>query len=336
MRILVTGGAGFLGSHLCDRLVEDGHTVVALDNLSTGRRGNVAHLHGHPNFELIVHDVTVPFSYTQFDQIYNLASPASPVAYQADPVKTLMTNVVGTAQMLNLAKLHGARFLQASTSEVYGDPLEHPQRENYVGNVNPIGPRACYDEGKRAGETLCHDFSDHYGLDVRVARIFNTYGPRMAFNDGRVVSNFIVQLLAGEKLTIYGDGCQTRSFCYVDDMVEGLVRLMENDIPQSPVNLGNPNEITILELAWKLGAILDKEIVLDHKPFPTDDPVRRCPDISRAKTELGWSPVISLTEGLEKTVDYFTEPIKHGFKRSHTVAQKIHYGAAAGGSMETP
>jgi UDP-glucuronate decarboxylase len=304
-RVLITGGCGFLGSHLCDRLIEDGHRVTALDSLWTGRRENVQHLYGYPAFELIVHDVRVPLSLAGYDQVYHLASPASPVAYQSDPVKTLMTNVVGTEAMLTLAKRDQARFLLASTSEVYGDPLEHPQREDYVGNVNPIGPRACYDEGKRASETLCHDFSDHYGVDVRVARIFNTYGPRLSAGDGRVVSNFIVQALAGKPLTIYGDGCQTRSFCYVDDMVDGLVRLMNAEKPLIPVNLGNPEEITVLELAWKIGAILDKEIVLDHKPYPEDDPARRRPDISRAIAELGWQPTTSLLEGLEKTIDYF-------------------------------
>lgn len=307
-RILVTGGAGFLGSHLCDRLIEDGHKVVALDNLSTGRRENVAHLHDNPNFELVVHDVTVAFSLGKFDEIYNLACPASPKAYQATPIRTLMTSFMGTARMLELAKDCEAKFLQASTSEVYGDPEQHPQTEDYWGNVNPLGPRACYDEGKRAAETLCRDFEEFHSGEgaIRIARIFNTYGPRMRPDDGRVVSNFITQAAAGKALTIHGDGCQTRSFCYVDDMVEGLVRLMEAQPPPLVVNLGNPEEITILELAWKLGAILDKEIVLDHKPFPADDPVRRCPDISKARDELDWAPVVSLTEGLEKTVAYFT------------------------------
>ena len=306
MRILVTGGAGFIGSHLCERLLGQGHEVICLDNYFTGRKDNLLHLMDDRRFELIRHDVTEPI-FLEVDRIFNLACPASPVHYQYNPVKTVKTNVMGAVNMLGLAKRVGARILQASTSEVYGDPIVHPQREDYWGNVNPIGPRSCYDEGKRVAETLFTDYHRQNGVDIRIARIFNTYGPRMLKNDGRVVSNFIVQALSGEKLTIYGDGKQTRSFCYVDDLVEGLMRLMdsEGDDVSSPVNLGNPGEFTMLELADAVGEISGLEIQKEFKPLPTDDPKQRQPDISRAENLLKWRPTTDLKTGLVKTVGYF-------------------------------
>ena len=304
MRILVTGGAGFVGSHLCDRLIAEGHDVTVLDNLYTGSRDNVAHLEGNPHFRLVHHDVTQPYHYL-VDRIYNLACPASPVHYQRDPIHTMLTSVVGTLHGLRLAQEVGARFFQASTSEVYGDPDVHPQPESYWGHVNPNGPRACYDEGKRAAETLCMDFHRQHNVQVRVARIFNTYGPRMQEGDGRVVSNFIVQALRGEQLTVYGDGSQTRSFCYVDELVDGFVRLMEHPTETGPVNLGNPIEFTMIELAELIGEVLGKPVDLVKKPLPQDDPRQRRPDISRAQATLGFDPKVPLREGLERTIAYF-------------------------------
>src|SRR5215470_7337074 len=308
MRILVTGGAGFLGSHLCDRLIRDGDEVLCLDNFFTGRRENVMHLLDHSCFELVRHDVTEPIL-LEVDQIYNLACPASPVHYQYNPVKTVKTNVMGTINMLGLAKRVRARILQASTSEVYGDPEMHPQPETYWGNVNPIGIRSCYDEGKRLAETLMMDYQRQNHVDTRIIRIFNTYGPRMLENDGRVVSNFIVQALRGEELTIYGDGNQTRSFCYVSDLVEGITRLMaaEGGDIHMPVNIGNPGEFTMNELAEKVGEITGRAIRVKHLPLPTDDPKQRKPNIERAKKLLGWKPTIPLAEGLKKTIDYFSK-----------------------------
>lgn len=310
MRILVTGGAGFIGSHLCERLLNEGNEVICLDNFFTGRKENVAHLLGDYRFELIRHDVTEPI-FLEVDQIYNLACPASPVHYQYNPVKTVKTSVMGAINMLGLAKRVRARIFQASTSEVYGDPLIHPQTEDYWGNVNPIGLRSCYDEGKRIAETLFMDYHRQNGVDTRIVRIFNTYGPKMLENDGRVVSNFIVQALKGEDLTIYGTGEQTRSFCYVDDLVEGFIRLMnaEADDIHLPVNIGNPGEFTMNELAAEVGKSLGKEINIKHLPLPQDDPKQRQPNIERAETLLGWQPTIPLAEGLKKTVDYFAERI---------------------------
>jgi UDP-glucuronate decarboxylase len=305
MRILVTGGAGFLGSHLSDRLLSEGHEVIAVDNFFTGNKRNVWHLSDNKNFELIRHDVTFPL-YLEVDAIYNLASPASPIHYQRDPVQTAKTSVLGAINMLGLAKRLGVRIFQASTSEVYGDPEIHPQPESYWGRVNPIGPRACYDEGKRAAETLFFDYHRQHGIPIRVARIFNTYGPRMAPDDGRVVSNFVLQALRGEPLTIYGDGSQTRSFCYVSDLIDGFVRLMDNDKGLvGPVNLGNPGEFTMKELADAVIEVTGSKSTIEHKPLPQDDPKQRQPDISLAKKELGWEPTIQLREGLEKTVEYF-------------------------------
>jgi len=305
-RILITGGSGFLGSHLCERLLNAGHDVLCVDNHFTGRKGNIRHLLGHQHFEMLRHDVTFPL-YVEVDEIYNMACPASPIHYQHDPVQTTKTSVHGAINMLGLAKRIKAKILQASTSEVYGDPATHPQREDYWGNVNPIGPRACYDEGKRCAETLFFDYHRQHRLRIKVARIFNTYGPRMAVNDGRVVSNFIVQALRGEDITVYGEGTQTRSFCYVDDLVDGLVRLMENtpDDFTGPVNLGNPREFTILELAQAIIAMLGSPSKIIHKPLPQDDPMQRKPDITLAKSALGWDPQIRLDEGLKPTVDYF-------------------------------
>ena len=306
-RILVTGGAGFLGSHLCERLLRRGDEVLCVDNFYTGRRRNVAHLLAEPNFELMRHDVTFPL-YVEVDEIYNLACPASPVHYQVDPVQTTKTSVHGAINMLGLAKRTKAKLLQASTSEVYGDPTEHPQTEGYWGNVNPIGPRACYDEGKRCAETLCYDYHRQHGTDIRVARIFNTYGPRMHPNDGRVVSNFVVQALAGEPLTVYGDGRQTRSFCYVDDLVDGLIRLMDApDDVTGPVNLGNPGEFTIQELADRVLAMTGSTSRLERRPLPENDPTQRQPDITRARTLLDWAPTTDLAAGLERTIAYFRE-----------------------------
>jgi UDP-glucuronate decarboxylase len=305
MRILVTGGAGFLGSHLSDRLLADGHEVVAVDNFFTGNKKNVRHLLDNKDFELMRHDVTFPL-YVEVDAIYNLASPASPIHYQRDPVQTTKTSVLGAINMLGLAKRLGIKIFQASTSEVYGDPEVHPQPESYWGKVNPIGPRACYDEGKRAAETLFFDYHRQHGMEIRVARIFNTYGPRMAPDDGRVVSNFVLQALRGEPLTIYGDGSQTRSFCYASDLVDGFVRLMENEKGLvGPINLGNPGEFTMLELAEAVLEVTGSKSSIDYQPLPQDDPKQRQPDISLAKKELGWEPTIQLREGLEKTAAYF-------------------------------
>ncbi len=306
-RVLVTGGAGFLGSHLCERLVAAGNEVLCLDNYYTGRRSNVAHLLDHPNFELMRHDVTFPL-YVEVDEIYNLACPASPIHYQRDPVQTTKTSVHGAINMLGLAKRTGARLLQASTSEVYGDPEIHPQTEGYWGNVNPIGPRSCYDEGKRCAETLCFDYRRQHGLPVKVIRIFNTYGPRMHPDDGRVVSNFICQALRGQPITIHGDGSQSRSFCYVDDLIEGMIRMMATpDDVTGPVNLGNPVEFTIAELAEKVIARIGKNARIEHLPPAEDDPRRRRPDITRAQELLDWTPTTALDDGLAQTIDYFAE-----------------------------
>ena len=306
LRILVTGGAGFLGSHLCDRLLEEGHDVLCVDNFYTSTRRNIVHLLEHPNFELMRHDVTFPL-YVEVDRIYNLAGPASPIHYQRDPVQTTKTSVHGAINMLGLAKRTGARILQSSTSEVYGDPSVHPQPESYWGNVNPIGIRSCYDEGKRCAETLFFDYWRQHQLPIKVARIFNTYGPRMLPDDGRVVSNFIVQALQGRDITIYGDGSQTRSFCYVDDLVDGLVRLMESDESVTgPINLGNPGEFSIKELAEKVIALVDNGSEIVYEPLPQDDPTQRQPDIRQAKQVLDWNPQISLDEGLPRTVEYFS------------------------------
>ncbi|MCM0756465.1 SDR family oxidoreductase [Desulfovibrio aminophilus] len=304
-RILVTGGSGFIGSHLCARLLEEGCEVLCADNFFTGRKENVVPLLGNPYFELLRHDITFPL-YVEVDEIYNLACPASPIHYQFDPVQTTKTSVHGAINMLGLAKRIKAKILQASTSEVYGDPVEHPQRESYWGNVNPIGPRACYDEGKRCAETLFFDYHRQHRLRIKVARIFNTYGPNMALNDGRVVSNFIVQALRGEPITVYGEGSQTRSFCYVDDLVDGLVRFMNSgDDCTGPVNLGNPGEFTILELARKVVEMTGSKSEIIFEPLPHDDPMQRKPDIGRAESLLGWRPAVPLEQGLVKTVDYF-------------------------------
>ena len=304
-RVLVTGGAGFLGSHLCERLVQDGHEVICADNFYTGTRDNTLALLGNPRFELLRHDVTFPL-YVEVDEIYNLACPASPIHYQFDPVQTTKTSVHGAINMLGLAKRLKARILQASTSEVYGDPAMHPQREEYWGNVNPIGPRACYDEGKRCAETLFFDYWRQHRLEIKVARIFNTYGPRMHPNDGRVVSNFIVQALKGEPITIFGDGHQTRSFCYVSDLVDALVRLMGTpDAVTGPMNLGNPVEFTIGQLANRIVALTGSRSTIQYQPAPADDPRQRQPDISLATTTIGWKPVVELDEGLALTIAYF-------------------------------
>ncbi|MEQ1709252.1 MAG: UDP-glucuronic acid decarboxylase family protein [Terricaulis sp.] len=311
-RILVTGGSGFLGSHLCDRLVARGDDVICVDNLFTGRKRNVAHLLDKPNFEFTRHDVTFPL-YVEVDQIYNLACPASPVHYQHDPVQTTKTSVHGAINMLGLAKRLRARIFQASTSEVYGDPSVHPQPEEYWGNVNPIGSRSCYDEGKRCAETLFFDYYRQHKLDIRVARIFNTYGPRMHPNDGRVVSNFIVQALKGEDITLYGDGQQTRSFCYVDDLIEAFITFMDKpgDLP-GPINLGNPSEFTILQLAEAVIDLTRAKSKLVFHPLPSDDPKQRQPDIAKAREVLGWEPKVQLREGLEKTIAYFDGLLKEG------------------------
>lgn len=304
-RILVTGGAGFLGSHLIDRLLDDGHEVLCVDNLFTGTKRNLAHLQNHARFEFIRHDITFPL-YVEVDQIYNLACPASPVHYQHDPVQTTKTSVHGAINMLGLAKRLGARILQASTSEVYGDPEAHPQREDYWGRVNPIGPRSCYDEGKRCAETLFFDYHRQHALSIKVARIFNTYGPRMHPADGRVVSNFIMQALRGEPITLYGDGQQTRSFCYVDDLIDGLIRLMNSpDDFVGPVNIGNPDEYTIRELAEEVTRQVGSPSNVTFAPLPTDDPRQRCPDITLAQEKIGWRPTVSLTDGLRPTIEYF-------------------------------
>ncbi len=311
-RVLVTGGAGFIGSHLCERLLSAGHKVLCVDNFFTGDAGNVSELIGHPDFELVRHDVTAPL-HVEADEIYNLACPASPVHYQADPVHTTKTSVLGALNMLGLAKRTGARILQASTSEVYGDPAVHPQPEGYWGNVNPVGPRSCYDEGKRCAETLFFDYRRQHDLPIKVVRIFNTYGPRMHPQDGRVVSNFIVQALSGEDITIYGDGRQTRSFCYVDDLVSGLIAMMATGAEcTGPVNLGNPGEFTMLELARKVVALVGSRSRIVHRPLPQDDPRQRRPDISQASEQLGWTPRVQLDEGLERTITYFDALLSDG------------------------
>ena len=330
MQILVTGGAGFIGSHLCERLLNAGEEVICLDNFFTGCRDNIAHLLDSNRFELIRHDVVEPIR-LEVDQIYNLACPASPIHYQFNPVKTVEANVVGTMNALRLAQQIGARILQASTSEVYGDPTVHPQTESYRGNVNPIGPRACYDEGKRVAETLMMDYHRQDGVDIRIARIFNTYGPRMDEADGRVVSNFIVQTLRGEPLTLYGTGEQTRSFCYVDDLVEGLIRLMRTEGIHEPVNLGNPHEFTIRSLAEEIAGICDSPCNVRHCPLPQDDPAQRRPDISRAQLLLDWTPRVELHEGLQYTIDDFRARLagagRHGSRRRAGQRQAVVGGA---------
>jgi len=304
-RVLVTGGAGFIGSHLCERLLAQGHSVLCVDNYFTGTRDNIAHLLAHPRFEAMRHDVTFPL-YVEVDEIYNLACPASPVHYQFDPVQTTKTSISGALNMLGLAKRVKAKVLQASTSEVYGDPEVHPQTEDYRGSVNPLGPRACYDEGKRCAETLFFDYKRQHNVRIKVVRIFNTYGPRMHPNDGRVVSNFIVQALQGKPITIYGEGTQTRSFCFVDDLVEGLMRLMDTgDDVTGPVNIGNPHEITVRELAERVIALCGDAVPLEKRPLPQDDPTRRCPDITLARRLLDWEPTVPLEDGLRRTVAYF-------------------------------
>ena len=304
-RVMVTGGAGFLGSHLCERLLADGHDVLCVDNYFTGRKDNIVHLLTHPHFEVMRHDITFPL-YVEVDEIFNLACPASPVHYQFDPVQTTKTSVLGAINMLGLAKRVGAKILQASTSEVYGDPTVHPQTEEYRGNVNPLGPRACYDEGKRCAETLFFDYHRQHKVQIKVVRIFNTYGPRMHPNDGRVVSNFIVQALRGEDITLYGDGSQTRAFCFVDDLIEGFIRLIGTgpDVT-GPVNIGNPHEIPVRELAERVIAMTGARSRIVHRPLPQDDPLQRCPDITLAKSLLGWQPNVNLETGLGRTIDYF-------------------------------
>jgi UDP-glucuronate decarboxylase len=319
-RILVTGGSGFLGSHLCERLLAEGANVICVDNFFSGTRSNVEHLLDHKRFELLRHDVTFPL-YIEVDQIYNLACPASPIHYQRDPVQTTKTSVHGAINMLGLAKRVRASILQASTSEIYGDPTVHPQQEEYWGNVNPIGPRSCYDEGKRCAETLFFDYRRQHNLRIKVARIFNTYGPRMHPNDGRVVSNFIVQALLGRDITIYGDGSQTRSFCYVSDLIDGLVRLMGSaDGVTGPINLGNPGEFTMLELASQVLDLVGSRSKIVHRPLPQDDPRQRRPDISKAQDLLGWSPRVSLKEGLGRTIEYFDNTLKDESVRARVTA----------------
>ena len=309
-RVLVTGGAGFLGSHLCERLLAEGNDVLCVDNLFTGTKDNIVHLLANPYFELVRHDVTFPL-YVEVDEIYNLACPASPIHYQRDPVQTTKTSVHGAINMLGLAKRVGAKIFQASTSEVYGDPEVHPQTEDYRGSVNPIGPRACYDEGKRCAETLFFDYWRHHGMRIKVARIFNTYGPRMHPDDGRVVSNFIVQALEGRPITLYGDGSQTRSFCFVDDLIEGFVRLMASpDDVTGPINLGNPREMTVRELAEMVVKMVGAKAEIVYRPLPADDPLQRQPNITLAKDTLGWEPKITLEQGLERTIAYFRERMK--------------------------
>jgi UDP-glucuronate decarboxylase len=308
-RILITGGAGFLGSHLCDRLIEQGNEVLCLDNFFTGSKENIIHLLANPRFELIRHDIINPI-FLEMDHIYNLACPASPVHYQHNPIKTIKTNVMGTINALGMAKRLNAKILQASTSEVYGDPDVHPQREEYWGRVNPIGPRSCYDEGKRAAECLMMDYHRQNNVKVKIARIFNTYGPRMAMNDGRVVSNFVVQALKGEDITVYGDGSQTRSFCYVDDMIDGLIMMMESDDSfLGPVNLGNPHEFRIIDLAKTVIDMTGNRSKIVYRPLPQDDPMQRNPDIAIARKILGWQPHVNLEKGLEWTIEYFRKAI---------------------------
>eukprot|EP00386_Alphamonas_edax_P000656 GDKI01002046.1.p1 GENE.GDKI01002046.1~~GDKI01002046.1.p1 ORF type:complete len:349 (+),score=128.67 GDKI01002046.1:32-1078(+) len=319
-RILVTGGAGFIGSHLVDRLMKDGHDVICVDSFFCGSKDNIMHWIGNPKFEMIRHDVTQPLL-VEVDQIFHLACPASPVHYQHNAIKTLKTNVLGTMNMLGLAKRTGARILLASTSEVYGDPEVHPQVEEYLGNVNCIGLRSCYDEGKRCAEALCMDYHRQHNVDIRIARIFNTYGPRMLFHDGRVVSNFIVQALKGAPLPIYGDGSQTRSFCYVSDLVEGLVRLM-NGTFIGPMNLGNPNEFTIKQLAHKVRDLINPELSIEYRPLPKDDPTKRRPDITKAKTHSKWEPTVLLDEGLQRTVEDFKERAKKHPESLYCLHQK--------------
>lgn len=302
--VLVTGGAGFLGSHLCDRLIERGDDVICVDNFFTGSKENVRHLIGHPRFELIRHDIVHPL-YVEADRIFNLACPASPEAYQYNPIKTIKTSTVGMVNIMGLAKRCGARVLHASTSEVYGDPLVHPQTEDYWGHVNPIGPRSCYDEGKRIAESLMVNYHQEHGTEIRIIRIFNTYGPRMAPDDGRVVSNFIMQALKGEDLTVYGDGLQTRSFCYCDDLIAGMMKLMDQDEHTGPINIGNPVENTMLELAEAVIKVTGSRSKVIHMPLPKDDPKKRCPDITRARTLLGWEPKVSLAEGLKSTMEWY-------------------------------
>jgi UDP-glucuronate decarboxylase len=319
-RVLVTGGAGFLGSHLCERLLAQGHDVLCVDNYFTGRKANIAHLFDNRYFEAMRHDITHPL-FIEVDEIYNLACPASPIHYQFDPVQTTKTSVIGAINMLGLAKRLKARIFQASTSEVYGDPSLHPQTEAYRGNVNPIGPRACYDEGKRCAETLFFDYWRQHGLSIRVARIFNTYGPRMHPHDGRVVSNFIVQALKGEPITIYGQGTQTRAFCYVDDLIEGFVRLMAApEAVTGPINLGNPVETPVLDLARLVIDLTGSRSKLVHRPLPADDPIQRCPDIAQARAVLGWEPRVALKPGLERTIAYFDRLLRDGGEIPDTVA----------------
>ncbi len=309
MRILITGGSGFLGSHLSERLLREGHEIICLDNFFTGRKRNILHLLDHPGFELVRHDVTDPFK-AEVDQIYNLACPASPVHYQHNAIKTIKTSVMGAINCLGLAKRVNARVFQASTSEVYGDPEVHPQPESYWGHVNPIGIRSCYDEGKRCAETLFMDYHRQNGVDIRIVRIFNTYGPRMCPDDGRVVSNFIVQALQGQDITVYGEGQQTRSFCYVDDLIEGFIRLMNQDQTIGPMNIGNPGEFTIMELAQKVIAMTGSGSKIIHQPLPSDDPKQRQPDITDARRILNWEPKVSLDEGLKPTIEYFDKLLR--------------------------
>lgn len=313
--ILVTGGAGFLGSHLCERLLERGDNVICLDNFFTGRKENILHLMGHPRFEVVRHDIVHPI-YLEVEQIYNLACPASPIAYQYNPIKTIKTSTVGMVNVLGLAKRCRARVLQASTSEVYGDPTVHPQREDYWGHVNPIGPRSCYDEGKRVAESLCINYHHSHRLEVRIVRIFNTYGPRMDPNDGRVISNFITQALLGEPLTVYGDGTQTRSFCYCDDLIRGMIAMMDQDQDIGPVNLGNPGEYTMLQLAQEVLKATGSNSPIHFEPLPQDDPKQRCPDITKAQRLLGWSPTVDLPTGLARTVPYYRDWLAQGGRRS--------------------
>ncbi len=308
MKILVTGGAGFLGSHLCERLLESGQEVICLDNFFTGRKANIQHLLNRPYFELIRHDITLPIL-LEVDRIYHLACPASPIHYQYNAIKTIKTNVMGTINTLGIAKRVKARILFASTSEVYGDPAVHPQKEDYWGNVNTIGIRSCYDEGKRVAETLMMDYHRQNGVDIKIVRIFNTYGPRMLPDDGRVVSNFIIQALRGDDITVYGKGSQTRSFCYVDDLIEGMIRMMDSEHFTGPVNLGNPEEYTILDLARKIIEMTGSKSKITYKPLPSDDPRQRQPDITLAGQKLGWKPAVSVTDGLSKTIEYFRQEL---------------------------